>query len=118
MTVEVFDPDGGAKGQTGLTATDVARLLEAAHQLEAEDFGLSELEIARLGPQVRSSAYDWSKLVSETEQSVVESLIRLLTLAEQRFPAWESGAESPVIPLARALKQQEAYPTGLTGWIR
>lgn len=92
--------------------------MEAAAELEAEHFGLSELEIARLGPLARNSAYDWNALVAASDAAEIEGLIRLFTLAEQRFPAWEAGAESPVIPLARALKQQEAYPAGLTAWIR
>ena len=118
MTVGVFDPQGGSQGATALTATDVERLVEAAQQLEAEHFGLSELELARLGPLARSAAYDWPALVADSDNSTIEALIRLLTLAEQRYPAWEAGAESPVIPLARALKQRGTYPAGLTAWIR
>ena len=118
MTVGVFDPQAGSASASGLAETDVKRLIEAAAQLDVADFGLSELEIARLGPLVRSAAYDWAQLAIGSEAAVVEALIRLFTLAEQRFPAWEAGAESPVIPLARTLKQRNAYPTGLTAWIR
>lgn len=101
-----------------MTETDLRKLFEAAEQVETGDFGLSELEIARLGPLVRGDSCDWATLATETEPALVVALIRLLTLAEQRFPAWEAGAESPVIPMARALKQRDAYPAGLTAWIR
>lgn len=118
MTVGVFDPQGGAEAAGGLTATDVARLVAASAQQEAEAFGLSELEVVRLGPLARSRAYNWTQLAEQSEPAVMVALIRLLVLAEQRFPAWEAGADSPVIPLARALKQRGTYPADLTAWIR
>lgn len=118
MSVDVFDPAaaGGAGGS--LADADLARLLEASHQLEAPEFGLSELEIARLGPLLRQGAADWQSLAQERPVAEVEALIRLLVLAEAQFRGWESGADSPVIPLARALKASGTYPSGLTRWIR
>lgn len=118
MSVDVFDPAAAGAPGGSLADSDLARLLAASNQLEAPDFGLSEIEIARLGPAMKQGGADWTAVAEGHPVAAVEALIRLLVLAETRFRGWESGADSPVIPLARVLKAKDSYPAGLTRWIR
>ena len=115
MTVDSWDPSAGPE----LSALDMQRLCRAATELEAPQFGLSELEIARLAPFARhQDGVDWSTLAADQTSAVIEDLIRLFTLAESAFPAWEAGARSPVVPLAKLLKARGDYPKELTRWIK
>lgn len=115
MAVDSWDPAAGAEP----SELDVARLCLAAESLETADFGLSAHEIARLAPFARhQGAVDWTQLAQQLEQEQIIDLIRLFTLAEAAFPAWEAGARSPVVPLVALLKSREAYPDDLTRWIK
>jgi len=114
MGVGGWDP-----GSHSLERVDVERLLRASRDLEAPDFGLSTDEIARLAPRVRQgSGNDWPAAAEPLASSDIERLIRLFTLAEMRFSAWEAGAKSPVVPLATILKNRGDFPRELSRWIR
>jgi len=115
LSVEPFDP--GALALT-LDASVVAELLRAADQLDTERFGLSADRVAALSGVARQDEKtDWQAVAADLQSSQLVALIRLFTLAES-LPGWESGARSPVIPLARALKARGDYPDDLTAWIK
>jgi hypothetical protein len=115
MAVDSWDPSAAA----GPTALDVARLCQAGGDLEVENFGLSTHEIARLAAFSRHQGkVDWSACAQSLTDGEVVSLIRLFTLAEAAFPAWEAGAQSPVVPLVALLKRRGTYPADLTRWIK
>ena len=115
MAVDSWDPAAGGEP----TELDVTRLCLAATALEADDFGLSAHEIARLAPFARQQgAVDWTQLAENLDPAQIVALVRLFTLAEAAFPAWESGARSPVVPLVALLKSRDVYPTDLTRWIK
>jgi len=115
MSVDTWEPAAGA----GPNDLDIRRLCQASRALDEPDFGLSTHEIARLAAFARhEGAVDWSALAEPMADAAIEQLIRLFTLAESAFPAWEAGAHSPVVPLVAALKQRERYPAELTGWIK
>jgi hypothetical protein len=115
VSVGSWDPAAGAV----LDAALLERFLTAAEALEAEDFALSPDEITRLAPLARQEgAVDWRVAAAGCTSAELEALIRLFTLAEMRFVAWEAGARSPVVPLAALLKARGDYPAELTGWIR
>ena len=44
--------------------------------------------------------------------------LRVLTLAEEAIPGCDAGAKSPVIQIARLLRERGAYPEDLTPWIK
>jgi hypothetical protein len=115
MTVDSWDPSSGSE----LKPLDLERFCRAAAELEAEQFGLSDHEIARLAPFSRhQGSINWSQLAADLDSDAVVGLIRLFTLAEGMFPAWEAGARSPVVPLVALLKARDAYPPDLTRWIK
>ena len=115
MTVESFDPS--AVDHT-ISDARLARLLDAACCLDEENFGLGTEDVRDLAAVARHPESDWSARAGTLGDEEVLALIRLFTLAETRLPGWESGAASPVVPLAAALKRRGAYPADLTRWIR
>ncbi|NIP16300.1 MAG: hypothetical protein GWM88_16795 [Pseudomonadales bacterium] len=115
MTVESFDPS--ALDHT-ISDARLARLLDAACALEAENFGLSAQEVRDLAAVSRHPESDWSSRAETLDEEEICALIRLFTLAESRLAGWESGAGSPVVPLAAALKGRGSYPADLTRWIK
>jgi len=115
MAVDSWDPAAG----TEPSDLDVARLCLASAAMETHEFGLSAHEIARLAPFARhQGGVDWTQLAEGMESDQVIALIKLFTLAEAAFPAWESGPRSPVVPLVALLKSRDAYPAELTRWIK
>ena len=115
MAVDSWDPS--ASGEP--SELDVARLCLASAHLEMADFGLSVHEIARLAPFARQQgAVDWAQLAQGLEPDQIVALVKLFTLAESTFPAWEAGPRSPVVPLVALLKSRGAYPGELTRWIK
>ncbi len=48
----------------------------------------------------------WRELAARFSDAEVRQLIRFLTLAEMHFAAWRADQHSPVIPLARMLRER------------
>ena len=116
MSVESWDP-GAARPR--LDAANLARLVEAAQHLDEPRFGLDQVTAGRLAPLARHAAgADWEAAAHSLEDGDIVALIRLFTLAESALSGWEAGAQSPVVPLAAALKRRGSYPGDLTAWIR
>ena len=115
MSVEPFDPGALA---LKLDADVLEELVAAAARLEESDFGLARERINALAVVARQDEKtDWKAAAVELDSDQLIALVRLYTLAE-RLPGWEAGARSPVIALARELKQRGDYPDDLTGWIK
>jgi hypothetical protein len=115
LSVESFNPGANT---LKLDPEVVEELLAAARLLAEENFGLSRERIAALAAVARHEAgCDWVAAAAVLDDADIVDLVRLFALAE-RLPGWESGARSPVIPLARELKKREAYPGDLTAWIK
>ena len=115
MSVESFDPDAAKRR---VSPTDLSRLLEAAGALDAPDFGLSKAEIVDLAALARHPEVDWQAPLAALADADIIALLRLFTLAEGVFAGWHAGAKSPVIVMAAALRQRDAYPADLTAWIK
>ena len=93
-------------------------LNKASRSMDSSNLGLSIEEQTKLIPALKFSPEAWLKF---TEEMAVEELvdwIKVLTLCEFKLQGFDCGAKSPVIPLARRLKQQKKYPVELTTWIR
>lgn len=119
MTVESWDPGRAPE----LTAGRLASLLEAARRLDQPHFGLEVHTARALAPLARHATgsrpgVNWGAAAERLDDDELVALIRLFTLAEPALPGWESGDDSPVIPLAAALKSRGSYPPDLTAWIR
>lgn len=121
MAVGSFDPSN-KNSTSDVNSGDLLDFSRASQALEAENFGLDELAIARLAPLARhapgSGGADWALVAESMDDSTIVDLIRLFTLAESRLSGWESGAKSPVVALAALLRRRDAYPKELTGWIK
>ncbi|WP_308363704.1 MULTISPECIES: hypothetical protein [unclassified Microbulbifer] len=68
-----------------------------------------------LSPEDRQASYlmrlpaqRWLEESEAWNKEQLWQLIRFFTLAEAQLPGWHAGAESPVIPLARSLRQRGA----------
>ncbi len=114
MSVERFDPRDVGRA---VDPEAVARLRQAAEQLDADDFGLSAAEVADLARLARHPEADWEAPLASLDSDTLLALLRLYTLAEA-LPGWEAGAKSPVIPMAAELRRRGDYPEALTAWIK
>lgn len=114
MSVERFDPRDAGRA---VDAEAVARLRQAAEQLDADDFGLSAAEVSDLARLARHPEADWEAPLASLDSDTLLALVRLYTLAEA-LPGWEAGAKSPVIPMAAELRRRGDYPEALTAWIK
>lgn len=94
------------------------RLLAASGHPASDDFGLATVEVERLAGTAHSNRADWQTASRDLSDTDLLALVRFYTLAESHFPAWKSGANSPVIVLARALRGRGAWPPDLTVWIK
>ena len=117
--VGVWDPkaEPGLGAQAaGVPPMDLLR--KAATQLDADGFGLDAAERSRLAPWMTAGHSLWEAAAEGADADEVVAWIRFFTLAEAQLPGFEAGARSPVVPLARALRQRGEYPADLTRWIK
>ena len=114
LSVGAWDP---AEQIVELSESVLAELLAAADCLDEESFGLSVAQVSRLAATVRLRPEAWQTAAALDEQQVIR-LVRLYTLAEERFPEWKAGSASPVIALCRLLRRRGAWPADLTAWIK
>lgn len=63
-------------------------------------------------------ARGWTEFASDKEDAELVHWIKLLSLIPEQHSGFNSGANSPVIPLVRVLRQRGGYPTSLTVWIK
>ena len=117
--VGVWDPKaepGLGTQAAGLPPMDLVR--KAATQLDADGFGLDAAERARLAPWMTAGASVWEAAAEGADAGEIIAWIRFFTLAEAQLAGFEAGAQSPVVPLARALRCRGEYPADLTRWIK
>ena len=79
---------------------------------------LDEDARARLREVAHAGADEWSGFFADRSSGRLIAWLRVLTLAEETIPGCETGAKSPVILLARLLRERGDYPGELTAWIR
>ncbi|MXY58675.1 MAG: hypothetical protein F4Y41_20210 [Gammaproteobacteria bacterium] len=73
---------------------------------------------ARLREVVHGGGDEWSDFFADRSSGRLIAWLRVLTLAEETIPGCETGAKSPVIVLARLLRERGDYPAELTAWIK
>ena len=68
--------------------------------------------------EVAQGPTEWSGFFADRSSEQLIAWLRVLTLAEETIPGCETGAKSPVIALARLLRERGDYPGDLTAWIK
>ena len=113
--VGTWQPDSGA---IAIDRAVLVRLAGCATHLDEPKLGLQSTEVERFAPLMRRPGEEWRAAAALVDAALLEDLIRVLTVAEEKLPNWEGGAHSPVIALAAELRERGAYPKTLTAWIR
>lgn len=75
-----------------------------------------QLELLRVLFLIGSSS--WTKFALDKEDEELVRWIKVLTLCPEQYSGFDHGARSPVITLARILRQRGTYPDSLTAWIK
>lgn len=79
---------------------------------------LSDDDKQRLAGLMKIDHHAWRKTAESLPEDEILHLIRFFSIAEN-LPGWEAGAESPVIPLAKTLRQRGArLDKPLLQWLR
>ena len=112
--VETWDPTAAR----ALGERQVQLIRKACGNLDATQLGLTAGERSELAPLMTAGAEVWYPSVEATCSDALVGWIRFLTLAEARLPGFEAGARSPVILIARVLRNRGDYPQDLTAWIK
>lgn len=60
----------------------------------------------------------WTKFAQDKDDEELVSWIQVLTLCPEQYSGFDHGARSPVITLARVLRQRGTYPATLSAWIK
>ena len=115
MSVGTWNP---SEQITELSNAVLGELLAAAGHPSENDFGLSPTDVERLAGAAHANLVDWQNATQHLDDDDLLALVRFYALAEARFNSWQAGANSPVIVMARALRQRGAWPAGLTAWIK
>lgn len=115
MSVGTWNPSAQI---TELSNAILQELLVAAGHSSEREFGLSPTDIERLAGAAHSNRMDWQTATQHLGDGDLVALVRFFTLAEARFDSWQAGANSPVIVMARALRERGAWPADLTAWIK
>jgi len=113
MAVDTFDPGAMDAGMDEAAFRELCRFAES---FDGDSVVLSELEIARFAPLAAHK--DWAGKAPDCSDAQLLGLVRVFTLGEMQFPSWAAGDRSPVVAMVKALKSRDAYPPGLSKWIK
>lgn len=110
MSVGAWEPEKSPQqgsGEIKISRELLQRFIDAIQSpsplresLQRPDQGASQL--------MRLPAQCWLEESEHWNNEQLWQLIRFFALAEMQLPGWDAGAESPVIPLAKALRRRKA----------
>ena len=80
--------------------------------------GLGEDRAEQLREVVQAEAAARRQWLAGVESARLVGWLRVLTLTEDAIAGCAAGAKSPVIQIARLLRERNAYPQSLTPWIK
>ena len=95
-----------------------ARALDRAADFSDDVLAVDAPDVGRLREVASASAEERSRLFDGCDSNRLLGWLRALTLAEESIPGCDAGAKSPVIAIARLLRQRGDYPPELTAWIK
>ncbi|KUJ82633.1 hypothetical protein AWR36_012685 [Microbulbifer flavimaris] len=106
MSVGAWEPEQPTTAKAEIDREQLQRFISAVESgkslhdaLAAEDRSASQL--------IRLPVQHWLDESEAWQESEIWQLIRFFTLAEAQLPGWDAGAESAVIPLAKALRRRQ-----------
>ena len=124
MTIGSWNPDTAAEQAPQEpelnTLKRFIRILEEtnAGHVDTLHQALGEDELQRFAALMQLPRSSWQSPAEQLDNRELLSLIRFFTLAEQ-LPGWQSGEKSPVIALAKVLKQRgKPLDHDTLGWIK
>ena len=94
-----------------------ARMLDAA-EVAGDRLEVDAAAATHLREIVSAGAEAWGGFFADIASDRLISWLRVLTLAEGCVPGCDAGARSPVIAVARMLRQRGDYPAHVTAWIK
>ena len=111
--IHEWDPSAATLSNSHRQVLDKAWREREADQLSITESDQTTLRsVLPLGPQ------GWEKFAENYDQTTIVQWIKVLVLCEEQLPGFECGAKSPVIGLARVLRNRGAFPDDLTAWIK
>ena len=113
-----MDGSVGAWEPAAALGEDHARALDAAAGVAVENLGQDAAAVARIREVMNADEQGHARLFDGRDSDTLLAWLRVLTLAETHLPGCKAGARSPVIPIARLLRERGDYPASLTRWIR
>jgi hypothetical protein len=121
MSLGTWDPDAEkASEDIQLDLQQLRRFIDWSRQerLDQLDTLLQGNERQALSGLMHLEAKQWEQAADTFDNDELLLLLRFFTLAEN-LPGWEAGESSPVIPLAKTLRQRGArLDRELLLWIR
>lgn len=108
MSIGSWDPSLGSQAQElALDSALLARLEAYSRegQLAQLDEVMSDEDKQQLAGLMQLDHDHWRAAVEPLDSASIGHLIRFLAVAEN-LPGWEAGAASPVIPLAKVLRER------------
>ena len=108
MSIGSWDPSLGSESEAlKLDAALLARLESYSRdeQLEQLSDVMSAEDKQQLAALMQLDHDQWRTAVEPLDSEAIGHLIRFLAVAEN-LPGWEAGAASPVIPLAKVLRER------------
>lgn len=121
MSLGSWDPNVESADATLLSEPGLLRRLAAfdrEQQLGQLDELLGDDEKQRLAGLMKVDHETWRSTAEPLSDDEVIHLLRFFAVAEN-LPGWEAGAESPVIPLAKVLRQRGSrLDKELLQWLR
>ncbi|WP_288132679.1 hypothetical protein [Microbulbifer sp.] len=110
MSVGAWEPNNQASANTADKPIDHALLMRIVETMSSGTEQLDNLdtEITAANWLSGLAATQWLKEAENWSDEQIWMLIRFFTLAEMQLSDWQGGAESAVIPLAKALRQRKA----------
>jgi len=93
--------------------------LSEQKQLDALGEHLDDATVRSKAPLMKLNKEQWFAAAESLNESQIVHLIRFFTLAEMQLSGWQAGSDSPVIWLAKVLRQRKApLDKDMLLWIR
>lgn len=101
-----------------LGATHRELLNTVASAIAGDTLPLTNEQLELLKALFLIGSSSWMKFAQDKDDEELVSWIKVLTLCPEQYSGFDHGARSPVITLARILRQRGTYPGSLTAWIK
>lgn len=101
-----------------LSQTHRELLNTVASAVSGDTLHVTEEQLETLRSLFLIVSHSWTQFAQDKSNDELVSWIKVLTLCPEQYSGFEHGARSPVITLARVLRQRAAYPETLTAWIK